>query len=149
MALNPIINPSSISHHWYDPYINGTYHPWCSYHPRVDPVRRGPSRFLLPVSVTAVVRMPGMSFGAVVSKFGWGPRLSHRKIWENHGKTIGKWRFKPPKWWVEWDLYSWLMIAKLVNITPTTLVYETQITNGSWMLLGFINQLSYLGDPTL
>ena len=37
-------------------------------------------------------------------------------------------------------------IAKLVNITPITMVYGTQITI---VFMGFINQLTSLGGPTL
>ena len=37
-------------------------------------------------------------------------------------------------------------IAKLVNITPKTMVYGTQITI---VFMGFINQQTSLGGPTL
>ena len=53
------------------------------------------------------------------------------KTMENHRKNIGKWMKRV----ISMGIYSWFMIAKLVNIKPNvTMVYDTQITILSWCL---------------
>jgi len=59
------------------------------------------------------------------------------KPWENHGKTMGKpWEndiltiltYKYQQKWRLYGISNSFMIAKLVHITPTTMVYDRQIT---------------------
>ena len=62
----------------------------------------------------------------------------------NQRRIIGKWWSNPEKWGF-YGIYTWFMIAKLVNITPISLCFMIFITI---VFMVFINQL-ITGGQTL